>query len=552
MLHKGAIALLTLAAALGGLAQGPRRVPVTGVPVSQSGAVPLRRSINDLQAAGGPQWDLYLLALLALQQDPDDRITSYFQLAGIHGAPYIEWNGAGAGVNGDWRGYCPHNENLFLSWHRAYVVLFEQVLVDRATQIANTYPQSVRARYVRAAQTLRAPYWDWAASPQVPPALVPDTVSINYTSSSGNDLQTFLYDNPLRTYKIPQAVLNGKYGPFDPRMRPQVNHCPAPDTYPASANALLANNPYRQWTYDVLTRARDFTEFSLSGPITSLEQIHNQVHWDAACGEQFLDVSLTAFDPLFMLHHANVDRLWAYWQAIRPEQDVFQTPYLGLARFSTPRGTTITSQSPLQPFFNAAGAFHTTLSVRAIWDFGYSYQGLEWWRLNEEQMRQEATRLINQLYNFARPPPPSRGSQRREEQRKTHTTRYFAHVELDVAQVERPCMVKVYHQGQQAGSLVLMAHRPVQGLVKTGFGLDKVVEEKTMEVMLDANTGPVNASMEVEIVKSDGSRIPLHKVSSLGLEVEVVEVKMPTTDDELPKYGKSRRFKTEVAEKSKV
>ena len=51
--------------------------------------------------------------------------------------------------------------------------------------------------------------------------------------------------------------------------------------------------------YDVLTRSTSFDEFaSVSTPGTSLELIHNAIHWDASCGNQFRQADFAAFDPL--------------------------------------------------------------------------------------------------------------------------------------------------------------------------------------------------------------------------------------------------------------
>lgn len=51
--------------------------------------------------------------------------------------------------------------------------------------------------------------------------------------------------------------------------------------------------------YDALTRSHSFSEFaSTSSGGIGLEQIHNAVHWDGACGGQFLSPDFSAFDPL--------------------------------------------------------------------------------------------------------------------------------------------------------------------------------------------------------------------------------------------------------------
>lgn len=61
---------------------------IVGTPVPLGEDVPLRLNVNDLQAAAGPQWDLYVQALRAMQDmDSDDKL-SYFQTAGMLTSAY--------------------------------------------------------------------------------------------------------------------------------------------------------------------------------------------------------------------------------------------------------------------------------------------------------------------------------------------------------------------------------------------------------------------------------------------------------------------------------
>ncbi len=55
---------------------------IVGAPVAPGGEVPLRLNVNDLQAAAGLQWDLYVQALRAMQNMDSDGRLSYFQTAG--------------------------------------------------------------------------------------------------------------------------------------------------------------------------------------------------------------------------------------------------------------------------------------------------------------------------------------------------------------------------------------------------------------------------------------------------------------------------------------
>jgi tyrosinase len=92
---------------------------------ASTGAVPLRREIRDLQANFKDQWNLYLLGLQDLQKKPVTDLLSYYQLAGIHGEPFVPWNGVAGNQNATFGGYCTHSSILFLTWHRPYLAVYE-------------------------------------------------------------------------------------------------------------------------------------------------------------------------------------------------------------------------------------------------------------------------------------------------------------------------------------------------------------------------------------------------------------------------------------------
>jgi tyrosinase len=59
---------------------------------------------------------------------PSSDPLSHFSIGGIHGLPYVQWEGAGgtSPVPGTgWDGYCTHGSYLFPTWHRPYVALYE-------------------------------------------------------------------------------------------------------------------------------------------------------------------------------------------------------------------------------------------------------------------------------------------------------------------------------------------------------------------------------------------------------------------------------------------
>lgn len=199
-----------------------------------------------------------------------------------------------------------------------------------------------------------------------------------------------------------------------------------------------------------------------------------------------------------MLHHSNIDRLWAYWQAIKPDQDIFHDSYSGQSRFASAPGTTITSKSPLQPFVGANNVVHTTESVRSIRNFGYSYLGLEYWRKSPTQMQQDATRLINQLYSSGST-KPKRAAARAE---TGQVKRYFARVSLDRSDVERPCDIAVFLNGTWAGGFSLMA-LPASGRISAGLSLDTVVHGRNgfSAMALDSAMSTMSQSIEVKVMQ---------------------------------------------------
>ena len=93
-------------------------------------------------------------------------------------------------------GYCTHSSILFPSWHRPYLALFEQVLWNNAQTIAQRYTGSQKDTYVKAAQTFRMPYWDWAANAAIPAELSSQKITINTPTGSQS------IDNPLYSYKF--------------------------------------------------------------------------------------------------------------------------------------------------------------------------------------------------------------------------------------------------------------------------------------------------------------------------------------------------------------
>jgi tyrosinase len=78
----------------------------------------------------------------------------------------------------------------------------------------------------------------------------------------------------------------------------------------------------RNWNAPMLPTQADLdavtTQTSFPAFQRRLEQVHNLVH-EAVGGT--MDTASSPADPLFWLHHANIDRLWAEWQTQQSPTD---------------------------------------------------------------------------------------------------------------------------------------------------------------------------------------------------------------------------------------
>lgn len=109
-------------------------------------------------------------------------------------------------------------------------------------------------------------------------------------------------------------------------------------------------------------------------------------------------IPYSAFDPIFFLHHANVDRIFAMWQAIHPESWVEPQPAV-LPSYTISKGDIQNSSTALTPFFaNNDGSFWTSDGVRDHTRFGYTYADVSSGPKLGKRSVASVKRAINRLY----------------------------------------------------------------------------------------------------------------------------------------------------------
>lgn len=161
--------------------------------------------------------------------------------------------------------YCPHGNWYFLPWHRAYLYYFERVIKKFSGD-----------------PNFALPYWDWAADGRIPPAF---------------------WTDPDLSHKLPN---------------PNPRHYEARDAGP---NDAVSQSAVGKPVIESILNLNNFLSFgsgrtqglrSTGGGTGQLEGVpHNTTHG-------FIGGDMGAFlsprDPIFWLHHCNIDRLWATWQ----------------------------------------------------------------------------------------------------------------------------------------------------------------------------------------------------------------------------------------------
>ncbi|KAF2449222.1 Di-copper centre-containing protein [Karstenula rhodostoma CBS 690.94] len=218
--------------------------------------------------------------------------------------------------------------------------LASQKLQKVAQSIASRFPTASRTKYQDAATKIRIPYWDCAKAfptnqPVVPTSMTNEKVAITFPNGTAAQI-----DNPLYDYN------------FHPLDNKEING-----------------------TYQTFAQASSAQGCEGSGKAGNLENLHNAIH-NANFPGHMSPSRATAFDPIFRMHHANVNRQLALHQTIFPGTYIVSCVANTLT-YALSIGDQLDASSPLKPFHkNAAGDFLTSNSARSIADFGYTYPEL--------------------------------------------------------------------------------------------------------------------------------------------------------------------------------
>lgn len=218
----------------------------------------------------------YRTAVEEMKKLPATDPTSWQFQANMHGLP------DGEGDDPGWR-WCMHGNWWFLPWHRGYIYYFEKIVRKKSGNDA-----------------FRLPYWPWEKDNS---AVLP---------APFRDAKYQDKDNPLYDELRVAAANNG-----DP-LRPDPQGGSGSFAIDWEQARAISRFTYR------------FAELAFGGirkPKTALpakpvstrqhggmeSRAHDLIHDSVGGVGDMGDPDTAARDPIFWLHHANVDRLWNRW-----------------------------------------------------------------------------------------------------------------------------------------------------------------------------------------------------------------------------------------------
>lgn len=236
--------------------------------VNDSGVL-IRREVRSL-TDDTLQW--YAKAVWVMKQRQPTDPTSWWYQAGMHGsheAPKELFNG------------CKHGSWYFVAWHRMYVYYFERI---------------VRAAMGPAGpKDWALPYWNYGRNGEY--ASIPDAFR-SPTEQSGNENPLYVEERRRPSGGRP-GINEGAILP------PQI-----------TTDAVAMGRPQFVGTAEFGGGEAPPNE-QFWNQTGRLEQTpHNDVHVSVGGpGGWMTDPDEAAKDPIFWLHHSNIDRIWAEWNA---------------------------------------------------------------------------------------------------------------------------------------------------------------------------------------------------------------------------------------------
>lgn len=261
----------------------------------------IRRNIIDLKNNYPEEFGRFIMALDAMIKSDD-----WERICGIHGLTFNPFDKeilcpknsiiVSQLTDIGEPQYCPHGVRHFLIWHTLYLAEFEFIL-NRYNQ-SKTSNEFISLPWLNVANIQNEPENDYSF-------MSDRNITIQF------DSETITIPNPLVGGRIFRNGIEQKTvrrGFLYPKFRSQRNQMTTTQTQ--LDNTLLISN-YESLSSNDIPRTRT----TISNTI-SLEIPHNTIHTSVGgSGGSMSVVSTAAHDPIFWLHHCNIDRYFYNWMS---------------------------------------------------------------------------------------------------------------------------------------------------------------------------------------------------------------------------------------------
>lgn len=259
-----------------------------------AGVVRVRRDTTKMTEVWDDQLRWYARAVRAMEGKEETDPTSWLFQANIHGT-------SSASDNPEWNN-CPHGGWFFLPWHRAYILCFEEIV------------RHVIKDELNGPDDWALPYWNYTrvtnGDPNSPESQACRRLPIEFLTPDWPDGNG---DNPL-FLAVPDRDKDAATG--HSIQWPEVN----------PHNAMQA--PHFTGVTQFGSADTDSQLIHLNnGGTGQLEmQPHNLIHGFVG---GVMSQMFSPRDPVFWLHHANIDRLWSAWRTNPDHQNPTDPDWLG-------------------------------------------------------------------------------------------------------------------------------------------------------------------------------------------------------------------------------
>ena len=235
----------------------------------------VRKSVYSI-ADDAPELEWYRRAVGHLKTLPRNQPGSWEFVAACHGIAGVP----APAPNGLWN-ECQHQTWFFLPWHRGYLVGFESIIADTVAALGGPANWAL-------------PYWDYSdtSNPrarELPPAF----------------RNRFLADGSINDLWSPRNR------PVPPN--PALTLSPGDVSLAAMASPNFTNPPGSRTTGFGGRQTGWNHGGGASGDLEA--RPHNVVH--TGIGGLMANPLTAALDPIFWLHHCNIDRLWEVWRGLQ-------------------------------------------------------------------------------------------------------------------------------------------------------------------------------------------------------------------------------------------